>query len=110
MRILREKQQSLHSGRAIQIASGALQQGGPGHDLILLEDTMVFMRGMVALASDQRRSLQPLVTLLGDRHVLPIAVLAMPMFELCFDSEEVAYLDGIGVLCPAVSAPRAGIR
>lgn len=103
MRILRDIRRSLHFGRAIKIAGCALRQDGPGHDLILLEDTMVFMPGTGGPAAAGAGNLTPLGSLLDDRYVFQVDVLAMPMFRLCLDEEEIVFLDGVGVLCPAVS-------
>lgn len=103
MRILRDIRSSLYFGKAIQIASGALRQEGPGHDLILMANTMVLMPGTGGFAARGKGNLTPLGSLLDDRYVCSVVVLAMPMFGLCLDEEEVVFLDGIGVLCPAGS-------
>lgn len=104
MRVLRTVRVHRYSGPAVTITASALGHDRPEQDLTLPAHTQVLLRDWRAGALyGAGQALVPVSRLVDGEYVFETRAIGMRLFELCFDSAQIVYAEGVELLCDPVA-------
>ncbi len=104
MRVLRDIRVIRYSGPAIRVSAHALGPDHPGLDMILPEAAQVLVRDWRAQAMfGQAQAMVAVAWLVDDEFIRNTDVADLQVFELCFDSPQVVYANGMEFGCGEVT-------